>query len=184
MEVQNQEARLQTDAQNAYQAGDFRLAAENYAQAADILRQKGDLLTAAELNNNQSVALLRAGDAKAAWKACDGTDLVFGQAGDTHRQALALGNQAAALEGTKNWKEAIAKYEQSAMLFEKAGDKELLSLTLQSLSALQLKHHQQFDAMASMQGSLAAKPKLTAKDNILRRLIRLVFQLIQRVPGG
>jgi tetratricopeptide (TPR) repeat protein len=173
----------QIDAQAAYQAGDFRQAAALFASAAQDLQNQGDLQHAAEMRNNQSVACLQAGDGQAAWQACKGTDAIFAETGDLRRQAMALGNQAAALEKIGNWKTAIEKYEHAAGLLEQAGDKELRSVTLQSLSALQLKHRRQFDAMASMQASLAAKPKLTTRDHFLRRLMRLVFELLQRPPS-
>jgi tetratricopeptide (TPR) repeat protein len=135
------------------------------------------------MSNNASVAWMRAGDARAALQACDGTDAVFAAAGDLRRQAIALGNQATALEGLGQWKQAIDKYEHSADLLERVGDKELASITFQSLSALQLKHNRQIDAMVSMQDSLANKSKLTAKETFLRRLLRMAAQLMQRPPS-
>jgi tetratricopeptide (TPR) repeat protein len=174
---------LQNQAQAAYQAGDFRKAADGFVSASRQLQSQGDELSAAEMRNNASVALMRAGDARAALSACEGTDALFAAAGDLRRQAIALGNQAAALEGMGNWKAALDKYEHSADLLERVGDKELAGITYQSLSALQLKHNRQFDAMASMQASLASKPSLTTKENLLRRLIRLAVQLVQRPPS-
>jgi tetratricopeptide (TPR) repeat protein len=174
---------IQDQAQSAYLAGDYRQAAGLFASAGQTFKDQGDLLSAAEMRNNQSVALLRAGDSQAAWQASDGTDATFAAAGDIRRQAMALGNQAAALDALGQWKPAIEHYEQAVDLLEKAGDRELRGVTLESLSALQLKHHRQIDAMISMQSSLAAKPRLNARENILRRLIRTAFNLLQRPPG-
>ncbi len=174
---------LKTQAEAAYQAGNFRQAADAYASLALQLGQQGDRLAATEMSNNASVAWMRAGDARAALQACDGTDAVFAAAGDLRRQAIALGNQATALEELGQWKQAIDKFEHSADLLKRVGDKELASITFQSLSALQLKHNRQIDAMVSMQDSLANKSKLTGKETLLRRLLRMASQLMQRPPS-
>lgn len=182
MDTPNALTHMQAEAQQAYQAGDYLRAADVYRHAADAFSAQGDALSAAEMRNNQSVALLRSGDAQSALKVCEGTDLIFAQAFDLRRQAIALGNQAAALEGLGRWKIAIEKYERAAELLDKTGDKELKDITYQSLSALQLKHNRHIDALTSMQSSLASKDHLSVKENILRRLIRTAFQLIQRPP--
>ncbi len=101
-------------------------------------------------------------------------------AGDQKRQALALGNQAAALEALGRTKQAIELYERSAELLKTLGENELRSITLQTLSALQLKNKRQFEAMATMQAALASKKKLSAKEHLLKRLLRVTFQLLNR----
>jgi tetratricopeptide (TPR) repeat protein len=73
-----------------------------------------DELNAAEMKNNESVALLQAGKAKEALQATDGTEEVFQKAGDIKRQGIAVSNRAAALEGLKKWKEALAEYDRAA----------------------------------------------------------------------
>jgi tetratricopeptide (TPR) repeat protein len=179
--IENQS--LQTQAEAAYQAGNFRQAANYFATLAANLGGQGEPLAAAEMSNNASVAWMRAGDARAALQACDGTDAVFATAGDLRRQAIALGNLATALEDLGDWKRAIVKYEHSADLLKRVGEPELASIAFQSLSALQLKHNRQIDAMVSMQDSLANKSKLTAKESLLRRLLRLATQMMQRPPS-
>jgi tetratricopeptide (TPR) repeat protein len=183
MSDQTENQTLQAQAEAAYQSGAYRQAAETYTSLAAKLESQEDRLTSAEMSNNASVAWMRAGDARAALQACDGTDATFAAAGDLRRQAIALGNQASALDDLGQWKEAIAKYEHSADLLKRVGDKELASITFQSLSALQLKHNRQIDAMVSMQDSLANKSKLTAKESLLRRLMRLATQMMQRPPS-
>jgi hypothetical protein len=37
--------------------------------------------------------------------------------------------------------------------------------------------------MVSMQASLADKPRLNAREHVLRKLIRTAFNLLQRPPG-
>lgn len=66
--------------------------------------------------NNCSVAYLKAGNAAAALEAVTGTDAIFAEKGDRLRQAMALGNQAAALEGLNQLDAAIGSYNQSAEL--------------------------------------------------------------------
>ncbi len=172
-----------TDGQAAYQAGNYPAAAEAFRSASRGYEAAGDKLSAAEMANNQSVALLKAGDAQGAWTAVEATDAVFAKTGDTRRQAIALGNQAAALEALGRVEAAIARYEQSADLLKAAGEPELRNITLQSLSALQLRKHHQFEAMATMQAALSEKKTLTAKESLLKRLIRLTFQLLNRPPS-
>lgn len=54
-----------------------------------------------------SVALLQAGRAQEALNAALGTDQDTGQAKDIKRQGMAVGNQAAALDGLNRYDEAI-----------------------------------------------------------------------------
>jgi tetratricopeptide (TPR) repeat protein len=176
----NSISQLITEAKAAYQAGYYQGSAELFASAANEYTAMGDGLAAAEMANNQSVALLKAGQNDAAWTVVDGTDLVFANAGDRRRQALALGNQAAALESLGRSKQAIERYERSADLLKAIGENELRSITLQSLSALQLKDRRQFEAMATMQTALASKKHLNAKEHVLKRLLRVAFQLLHR----
>ena len=85
-----------------YAKGNYVLAAQMFSQAAQAYAAGKDELNAAEMKNNQSVALLQAGKAKEALQVTDGTEQIFQQAGDLKRQGLAVGNRAAALEGLKN----------------------------------------------------------------------------------
>ena len=73
-------------------------AASSFSEAASAYEALDDPLNAAEMKNNLSVALLQAGKAQEAYDAAAGTDEVFAQAGDLKRQAMAFGNQAAALD--------------------------------------------------------------------------------------
>ena len=67
-------------------------------------------LLAAEMSNNESVALLQAGQPGRALEAARGTDALFASASDPKRQAMALGNQAAALDALGRSDEALETY--------------------------------------------------------------------------
>ena len=63
--------------------GDYSQAANLFATASIAMRTSaGDVLGSAEMDNNRSVALLKAGNAKAALSASQGTEILFSQAGD------------------------------------------------------------------------------------------------------
>ena len=97
---------LAEDGKKEYGKGNYKAAAGLFSQAAQAYASTGNVLDAAEMRNNESVALLQAGNAGEALQAVEGTEQVFLQAGDLKRQGIAIGNRAAALEGLKKWKEA------------------------------------------------------------------------------
>jgi tetratricopeptide (TPR) repeat protein len=171
---------LVDQAKAAYQDEEFEKAAELFAQVEKGALASGDALDAAEMANNRSVALLKAGQAEQALQAAQGTDAIFAQAGDIRRQAIALGNQAAALEGLKRYDDAMTLYKQCAELLKSTDDKELRTYVLQSMSALQLRRGKQFEAMVSMEAALDAKQKLSVKDRFLKKLLQTVSKLLNR----
>ncbi len=103
---------LMKRAEEAYNAGRYPEAAGLFEQASRQYSEGGDAVKAAEMANNRSVALLQAGDAQGALEAAQGTEQVFAQAGDARRRALAIGNQAAALEALNRLNEALARYQE------------------------------------------------------------------------
>jgi tetratricopeptide (TPR) repeat protein len=125
------------------------------------------------MKNNLSVALLQAGNAQAAFEAAAGTDEVFARAEDIKRQAMAVGNQASALEALKKTDQALEAYERSAALFAEAGDGEMRSIVLQSAAALKLKRGKVMDSAISMIGSVES----TQKPNLLQRFLRFLLRL-------
>ncbi len=135
-----------------------------------------DPLNAAELKNNLSVALLKCGKNQAALDAALGTDQTFAQAGDVRRQAMAVGNQAAALEALKRWDEALAAYDRSAELFSQVGDGELRAMVLKSAAAIKLRRGKVTESAFKMIGSLDAKDK----PSIFERLLRSILHFVQR----
>ena len=157
----------------AFAAKDFDQAASFFTQAASAYEVQDDALNAAEMKNNLSVALLQAGDAKAAYEATAGTDQIFAQAEDIERQAMAVGNQAAALEALKKLDQALEAYERSASLFAKAGETEMRSVVLQSAAAIKLRRGKMMDSALSMIGSVESTKKPTLLQRFLRFLLRI-----------
>ena len=145
----------------------FRLAAEGYS-----LGQVG--LMAAEMKNNLSVALLQAGKPQDALDATLGTDQFFEGAKDIKRQGMALGNQAAALEGLNRYDEAIAAYERSAELFAQAGEGDLRSMVMKSAAAIKLKTGKITESAFKMMGSLDVKDNPNFFERILKFFLRFI----------
>jgi hypothetical protein len=85
---------------------------------------------------------------------------------------MAVGNQAAALEGLKRWDEALAAYERSAAIFAEAGEGELRSMVLKSAAAIKLRRGQIGDSAIKMIGSLEAKEKPSFLERALKFLLR------------
>jgi tetratricopeptide (TPR) repeat protein len=171
---------LTTQAQSAYEAEEFQQAARLFGNAADLYKITNDDVSAAEAMNNQSVALLKAGDASAALAVAEGTDQVFALIGDQRRQGMALGNMAAALEDMKERERAIELYHQSAVLFEKIGESDLRALVLQRISAIQMQQGKRVEAMATMQDGLSQKKSLSLTDRVLKGLLRLIGKMSNR----
>ena len=169
---------ISSQAKQAYDKGNFLEAARLFKNAAEDLSAGGDQLGAAEQENNRSVALLKAGDAKGALLAAQDTDRVFQQGGDIRRQAIALGNIAAALEASGKLTEALDYYQQSADLLKQANDLELRTFALKNLSALQLRMGRQFEAMASMDAALNPKKKMTLVEKILKKLLKVPLRML------
>jgi tetratricopeptide (TPR) repeat protein len=167
-------------AKSAYKAEDFEEAARWYERAGSQYSDQDDLLNAAEMANNRSVCLLRSGNSQAALAASKGTEKIFAQAGDLRRQAMAMGNQAAALESMQRIDEAISLYQNSNELLKQINDHDLRMFVLQSLSGLQLKRHQYLQALATMQAALDIKQKLSLRERILKKLLQIVFSLLGR----
>ena len=95
---------LAEEAQAEYNRGEYLSAAMLYKAAADGYRSVGDELLASEMANNSSVSFLKVEKPNLHSRVVADTDKVFASRGDVLRQAMALGNQAAALEGLKSWR--------------------------------------------------------------------------------
>ncbi len=151
----------------------YQAAADTFESAAQAFTSQGDLLSAAEMNNNRSVALLKAGMHQQALDAALGTDIIFAQVDDKKRQAMAFGNQAAALEELKRLDEALDLYQKSADLFAELGEGDLRSTVLKSAAAIKLKRGQLLDSGMKMIRSLEAKDRPSILDRILKFILRL-----------
>jgi tetratricopeptide (TPR) repeat protein len=169
---------LAAEGQTAYKRGDYLAAANTFEAASASYKSAGDHLSAAEMANNRSVALLQAGDAQLSLDAVLGTDEIFAEAGDVRRQAMALGNQAAALEALRRLDEAIDAYERSAELLSQIEDRETRVSVMQALSALQLRRGRQLEALATMQAGLNGVKHPTPKQRMLRRLLQLPLKFM------
>ena len=170
----------QKDTQNGlahFQAGDFATAKEDFLRAVEGYNAMGDKLAVAEINNNLSTVYLKLGDAASAWKVVTGTDAIFESAGDTRRQALALGNQAAVLEALGKLDQAVEKYETCADLLKTVNDHENRAIVLQALSQLQLRMGRQLEAITSMQIALGNKPKLSLRERVLNKLLGITSRI-------
>ncbi len=166
-----------TQAKAAYEAEEFTQAAAAFKSAQTAYLQANDPLNAAEMANNCSVALLKAGNAQAALDAVLGTPEIFAQANDPRRQAMALGNQASALDDLKKYEEALSIYQQSASIFQQLGERDLHALVLKRISNMQFRNKRRAEAMSTMVDALNAQTRLDLKDRFLLWLLRLVGKL-------
>lgn len=179
MEIQNLEEIIST-AKTNFHKGNFDKAIEGFTFAHKHYQETDDEFNAAEMANNLSVAYLQAHEPKNALEIVEGTDIIFKTHQDITKQAMAIGNKAAALEALKRFDEAIEAYDQSVVLFEEAGNTELRSYVLKSLSALHLRKGDKFKSVFAMQRSINAKESLTLKDRILKFILQIPQKLFSR----
>jgi tetratricopeptide (TPR) repeat protein len=154
-----------------YQAGDTMLAAQQFAEAAAAFAGAGDALQSAEMKNNRSVALLLVGEAQASLEAVEGTEAIFGAAGDFRRQGMALANQASALQALKRFNDAMDYYQRAADSLEKANEGDLRADVMQLLSTLHLRRFKFYDAILTLQSGLAGVKNPTLKQRIMKKIL-------------
>ena len=167
-------AQIADQGKQAFGSKNFIEAAELFRQAAEGFTAGNSALMAAEMMNNMSVALLQAGRAQEALNAALGTDQIFAEAKDIKRQGMAVGNQAAALEGLNRYDEAIAAFERSAELFAQAGEGDLRSMVMKSAAAIKLKTGKITDSAFKMMGSLDVKENPSFFERILKFFLRFI----------
>jgi tetratricopeptide (TPR) repeat protein len=165
---------------DAFQKGRYSEAAEYFSAAAEGYRVLKDEIKAAEMANNTSVALLKGGDNQAALDAAQGTDAVFESAEDKRRQAMALGNIAAALESLNRIEEAIQYYEKADQLFKEIGEHELRAPVLQSLSTLQFKSGRSFEGLANLNAGFEEGSKSSLRRRILKAITELPIKFLTK----
>jgi tetratricopeptide (TPR) repeat protein len=165
--------RIASNGKEEYGKGNYKAAASLFAQAARAYTSRQDELNAAEMKNNESVAWLQAGKAKEALQATDGTEEVFQKEGDLKRQGLAVGNRAAALEGLRKWKEALAEYDRAASLFEQAGEGDLHSIVRKAAANLNLKRGKIMDSQLDVFESVRLVKKPTFTQRLMKFLMRI-----------
>ena len=128
---------------------------KNFIEAAELFRQAAEEFTAG------NSALMAA-------------DQIFAEAKDIKRQGMAVGNQAAALEGLNRYDEAIAAFERSAELFAQAGEGDLRSMVMKSAAAIKLKTGKITDSAFKMMGSLDVKENPSFFERILKFFLRFI----------
>lgn len=164
----------------AFQDEDFPTAAQFFERAALAYTASNQPVLAAEMWNNCSVARLKAGDAKEALEMVQGSDQVFAQAGDRKKQAMALGNQAAALEALHHYPQALELYLQANQILKEIDDQELRPYVLQCIAALQLRTGRQLEALVSSEVALDMKKNLSLRERVLKKLLETASKLLGR----
>ena len=124
----------------------------------------------------ESVALLQAGKAKEALHATEETEEIFKKAGDIKRQGIAVSNRAAALEGLKQWKEALAEYDRAASLFEEIGEGDMHSTVRKAAANLNLKRGRLTDSQMDVFDSLRLVEKPTLLQRLMKYRVRMGFR--------
>lgn len=179
MEIQSIEDII-AEAKEFFQTKDYANAIKGFEVAHKHYLEKGDELNAAEMANNLSVAFLQTGKKGQALEIVQGTDQIFEKHNDPIRQAMALGNFAAALEAAKKFEEAELAYQQSADLFEQQGEKEYQTHVMKSLATLQIRRGKQLDSLISMQKSISGKKNPSLKDRLLSFLLKIPFRIANK----
>ena len=170
----NEPSQLGEQGKRAFEEKKYEEAAALFAQAAEGFTAGRAGIMAAEMKNNQSVALFQAGRAQEALDAAFGTEAVFAGANDPKRQAIALGNQAAALEALARSDEAIERYERSAELFRDAGEGDMRAVVMKSAAAIKLKKGRVTDSAFKMMGALEAGDNPSIFERILKFFLRFI----------
>jgi tetratricopeptide (TPR) repeat protein len=161
------------EGKRAYNRGQYDEAARLFERAAQGYRLARQNLLAAEMNNNLSVSLLQAGKPRQALDAALGTDEEFASASDPKRQAMALGNQAAAMEALHRYDDALQTYARAEAIFTQIGESDMLSLVKKSMAAIRLRRGQFVESALNMVGSVEAKSRPSFFERILKFLLRL-----------
>ena len=157
----------------------YQQAIDAFQAALDGYTEINDEVKIAETKNNLSVAYLKIGNPQKAFDFSNGTEITFQNVNDKKSLAMALGNQAAALEGLNKYQEAMELYKKCSEILKDTGEKELRSYVLNNLSALQLKHGEQLEAVATMQAAINSKKNLSLKEKVLKKLLDVPFRLFK-----
>lgn len=164
---------LSENADGAYNEGDFENAARLYGEAASVFQAQGNVVIAAEMRNNQSVAYLQDKKTQLAYDVVAGTSEAFAVAGDTRRQGIALANEATALQALNRTDEAIEKYIQSGDAFKKVDEDQLHSSVLQAVAGIYLRRGKFAESMNYLSASVANVKNPTFKQKLIKLLVRL-----------
>lgn len=179
-ENNNEPGLLEEEAKDLYRAGKFQQAAECFSQAAAFYLDQGEDLLAAEMSNNQSVALLKAKKPRLALDAVRGTDEIFQEGGEFLKQGMALANQATALQDMGEKQKAMDDFIRAAKIFKNNGEQGMYLQTMQSISALKLKTRNFSGALFSMREGLEELEKPNLRQKLLRSLLKIPQNLLEK----
>lgn len=153
-------------------------AAQAFAAAASAYQAQGDAAAAAEMRNNQCVALMGHQQWDAALQAVEGTPEIFRGLNDKMREAQAIANLAAAHDGAGHTEPAAEHYGQAIDLFHALGETENRAACFKKLGALQLKQGKQLQALAAMQSGLKLSTELTPEEKRLKFILDKAMNLM------
>lgn len=159
-----------------FQKKNYSEAAQGFTTCIAALEKAGETLDLAEMKNNLCVALIQMGEFQQALDVVIGTDLVFAEASDSRRQGIALANQGNALEMLKRYDEAIPAYEKARDCLRSCGEKQMLAITLRSLSDLQMQTGRKFEAVNTLQDAYEQNPDARLKNKFFAKTISQLFK--------
>lgn len=165
--------RLAEDGKKAFQSSRYAAASGLFADAAQAYAELNDGVNSAEMRNNLSVTLLKLGKNQESLEAAHGTEAIFDKIGDRKRQGMAIGNEAAALEGLGRLDEALAAYERSAEVLREAGEGDLQSLVMKAAAGIRLRQGKLAESGIRMIGALESKKHPSIFERVLRFLVRM-----------
>jgi len=163
---------LAANATTIYQEGDFENAARLFGEAASAFQAENNALDAAEMKNNQSVAFLQGGNAKASYEATCGTAEIFQAAGDFRRTGIARSNEATALESMGRQDEAVQIYREAADDLEKAGEDQLRATVMMAVAGIKLRKWKIMEALLAMHIGLSGVKQPTLKQKIMLGMLK------------
>jgi tetratricopeptide (TPR) repeat protein len=175
-----QPARAEENGKKFFRAGKFQQAAEAFSMAASSYLELGDETQAAEMRNNQAVALLKAKDPHGALAAVRGTDQIFLAGGQELNAAMALANQATAYEDAGEADKALQLFIEGAKLFKVLGEQEMYLQTMQSVSRIKFKQRNIPGALVSMQEGLEELERPNLRQKLLRNLLKFPQNYLER----
>jgi len=173
-------SQLVKEAKDLYQARKYQQAADSFSRAAAVYIELEETSLAAEMKNNQCVALLQAKQPQFALEAVRGTSEVFDRSGDRLKMAIALANEATAMKELGNIDLAIGKFTGALEIFNEIGETDLLVQTSQSLSSLKLKSRNIPGALFSIQKGLEGLNKPNLRQKILLNLLKIPNKFLER----
>lgn len=177
---QSQADFLASEGKSLYQAKKYLPAAASFQQAAESYQGSGDTLLAAEMRNNQSVALLLAKEPRQALDALQGTRAIFLEAGELTKGGMALANEATARKELGETEAALELFSEAAELFQGAGEEQLFLETMQSVSEIKMKSRNLTGALFSMQKGLQGIEKPTWRQKLLKSLLNIPDKLLNK----